>query len=92
MLPMHRILCTLMLLLVLASQALGAAHEATHVGTDPGECALCVSYGNSLAAPPDPYLFPLPVAKQDDAIESLLLEDSASAVLCRHQRGPPALI
>lgn len=92
MLPMHRILCTLMLLFLLASQALGAAHEATHVGSDPGECALCVNYGNPLATPPDPYLFPLPVAKQDDAIEFLRIEASASAVLCRHQRGPPARI
>lgn len=89
---MHRYFCLLLLFFVIAGQALGVAHAATHVGADPGECALCASYGNSPAALPASGPEPIPVVNQRPPVDLLVLADSGSAILCRHQRGPPSRV
>ena len=89
---MHRILCTLLLLAVLASQALGAVHAATHVGADAGECVLCASYVNPSAALPNNDQFALRVSNHRLSGDFLLLAEPTSAVACVHQRGPPPRI
>ena len=92
MLPKHRILSTLLLLVIVMSQALGAAHATSHVGSDAGECALCATYGKPAAVLPNTGLFPLAVSKHVPAVDFLPLAVSTSAVLCTHQRGPPPRI
>ena len=90
--PKHRTLCTLMLLVVLASQALGGAHASSHVGAESGECALCATFANPLAALPDSEPLPLARANHNGPIDFLPIAESSSEVRCNHQRGPPARI
>jgi hypothetical protein len=92
MLPKHRILSTLLLLVIVMSQALGAAHASSHVGSDAGECALCATYGKPAAVLPSTGLLPLAFSIHALAVDFLPLAVSPSAVLCIHQRGPPPRI
>ncbi|MGI9236619.1 MAG: hypothetical protein ACR2QZ_04440 [Woeseiaceae bacterium] len=92
MLPMHRYFCLLLLLFVIAGQALGVAHAATHVGADSGECALCASYGDSTVALPTSGPDPTPVLNQCSSVDLSASAESNSAILCRHQRGPPSRV
>jgi hypothetical protein len=89
---MHPLLRTLLVIVFVASQVLGVAHAATHAGSDAGECALCASYGDPSAVPPNSGSSCLPVSNHIPAADFLPTSSSNSEILCNHQRGPPPQI
>lgn len=89
---MHRLIRTLLVLAFVMSQVLGVAHAATHAGSDADECALCASYANPSAVPPNSGSSPLPVSNYIPSADSLRRASSNSDILCNHQRGPPPRI
>ena len=89
---MHRAICTLVLLLVVASQALGVVHAATHGGFDASDCGLCATFAQPAAAIPDTGAVALSVSAHRPCIGCLPVAHAASGVPCNHQRGPPPRI
>lgn len=89
MLPMNRMLCTTLLLLIFIGNAFADVHAATHIVADPGECVLCATYGNSTAVLADSGRLLPPVIKNMQVAEFHHSADWSSSVACIHSRGPP---
>ncbi|MGB5256112.1 MAG: hypothetical protein WBN44_02580 [Woeseiaceae bacterium] len=89
---LNRAICTLLLCVVLASQSLGGAHAASHAAAESGECAVCATYANPIAALPSGVMMPLPVASGAAPIHDESLTTPNGSVLCIRQRGPPTRI
>ena len=50
---MNRMLGTILLVVVVLGSAMGDVHAAMHATNDPGDFAVCATYGNPSAALPD---------------------------------------
>ncbi|MBT8103901.1 MAG: hypothetical protein KJO95_13085 [Gammaproteobacteria bacterium] len=90
--PVFRLICTLVLLLVVSGQVSVAAHAASHVGADAGECALCAGYADPTAVTPTKSVVRFEAGAHRPGTAFLSLAKSSSTVLCNHTRGPPPRI
>lgn len=86
---MNRVLCTLLLFFALASQALGGAHAASHPTAEPGECVLCATYTNPIAALPGDGPVPMQFGYNDAPVTPASLVAPSPAVVTGQPRGPP---
>lgn len=89
---MSRTLSAIILLFVIAGNALAGAHSATHVTANPGECELCAAYNDPTDAVPGNKVCVPPAAPRTDTYDCPDSVPSQACVRSPCQRGPPASI
>lgn len=87
---MNRALYSIVLLVLIASNALIGVHAASHVTVDPTECELCAAYNDpSDAIPADRVEIP-PLQRQSHDSLCGAGVDAQTTPLTVRQRAPPA--
>ena len=89
MLSANRHFYLALLLILVVSHVCVAAHAATHVPGELGQCELCISYGNATAAITsydDPCV---PLVTGADPIQCGETPVHSTTILVIHPRGPP---
>ena len=78
-----------LMLILLVSHVCVAAHAATHVPGELGQCELCISYGASTAAvaPDDDH--DVPLLGGSDPIQGSDAKDHSATIPVIQPRGPP---
>jgi len=84
--------CLAILLMLLFGHASIAAHAASHLASDTGDCEYCTSHNHPTPAviPADGALVDLPKPDTPPVLRHLVLDAQASVATVR-QRGPPPL-
>lgn len=86
---MKQFIFTTALLVFLSGSALGEIHDATHVVSDSGGCALCASHANPVAPPLQSGASTVPLLLPVLQVACAPPSSSASTTFCNHQRAPP---
>jgi hypothetical protein len=85
----NRHFCLVLLLVLMVSHVCVAAHAATHVSGELGQCELCISYGNATAAIASYDDQFIPLVTGDDPIQCVEEAVHSATILVSHPRGPP---
>ena len=78
-----------LLLILVVSHICVAAHAATHVPGELGQCELCISYSDSTAAIASHDDQFIPVVSGDEPIQCGEEAIHSATILGSHPRGPP---
>ena len=78
-----------LLLILVISHVCVAAHAATHVPGELGQCELCISYGNATAAVAHHDDQCIPLVRGADPIQCVEDAVHSTTILVTHPRGPP---
>ena len=85
----NRHLYVVLLLILVVSHVCVAAHAATHVPGELGQCELCISYGNATAAVAHHDDQCIPLVRGADPIQCVEKAVHSTTILVIHPRGPP---
>jgi len=85
----NRNFCLALLLILVVSHVCVAAHAATHVPGELGQCELCISYGNATAAIASYDDQDIPLVRGADPVQSVEEAVHSTTILVAHPRGPP---
>ena len=85
----NRQFCLALLLTFLISHVAVAAHAATHVPGELGQCELCISYGASTAAVAADDNQDVPPLAGSDPVHCSDAQGHSAAIPAAHPRGPP---
>ena len=78
-----------LLLILVVSHICVAAHAATHVPGELGQCELCISYGSSAAVIPSYADQFIPLVTGADPIQCREKAVHSATILISQPRGPP---